>query len=222
MLDLHEVESLLVACDAAHVSGIIRPPGLNPEVVSRVLDAGAHGVLFADIQNKADAERAVASAKYPPTGTRGWGGAHTRYAMFEGLLAASALRESESRLRGVYSSEYTETANKHVLVHILIENPEGVDNLEEILEVPGIDGIYFGWADYSAQVDFDLAKCEAASEHIYNLCRARKVGMTLSLGTASQQPFYPGCMYVAGFDALVLSSGLRQVVESAKESLGIQ
>jgi 2-keto-3-deoxy-L-rhamnonate aldolase RhmA len=211
-----DVENLIIAADAAGVTPIFRPAGLDPKAVGRALDSGAQGVIFPDIRTRAEAELAVASTKYPPAGQRGWGGSHTRYAMWEGLPAAAAIRETEPQRRGVYSREYVDKANADVLVFMIIESLEGMSNLDEILDVPGIDAVSFGWADYSVQMGFDLAKCEEASNRLYDACRSRGIGTSLSIGQAGKQEHYPGCYYIAGIDTLIISAAFRQTVADAR------
>jgi 4-hydroxy-2-oxoheptanedioate aldolase len=215
-----DVENLIIAAEAAGLTPIFRPAGLDPKAVGRALDSGAQGVIFPDVRTRAQAELAVASTKYPPVGRRGWGGSHTRYAMWEGLSAAAALRESDPGKRGVYSQEYVDKANSDVLVLMIIESVEGMDNLDEILDVEGIDAVSFGWADYSAQVGFDLARCEEASDRLYEACRSRGIGTSLSVGQAGKQEHYRGCYYIAGIDTLVISDAFRQTIADARRRIG--
>jgi 2-keto-3-deoxy-L-rhamnonate aldolase RhmA len=215
-LSLSEVENLIVACDAAGISALVRCPGLDTTVVSRALDSGAHGIIFPDIRSREQAQVAVSCTRYPPEGTRPWGGAHTRSVMWEGVLASKALQEEDVSARGVYSDEYVERSNRNIHTTILIESPEGVRNLPAMLKVPGIDAFWFGWADYSAHVGFDLQKCVEAATSVYERCRAAGVGMCLALDQAEAQPFYPGCFYLAGLDTLVLAGALRSAVAGAR------
>jgi 4-hydroxy-2-oxoheptanedioate aldolase len=217
MLSLTDVENLIVACDAADISALVRPAGLDTTAVSRALDSGAHGAIFPDIRTREQAERAVAATKYPPAGSRPWGGSHTRSVMWEGVLASKALQEDDPERRGVYSPAFVDHANQGVHVTILIESPEGVANLPEILEVPGIDAFWFGWADFSAHVAFDLERCAEAANTVYERCRAAGIGMCLALDQAEKQPFYTGCFYLAGLDTLVLAGALRAGVTSARQ-----
>src|ERR1700735_2418763 len=55
-LSLTDVENLIIACDAAGISALVRPAGLDVAAASRALDSGAHGVIFPDIRTRAQAE----------------------------------------------------------------------------------------------------------------------------------------------------------------------
>jgi 2-keto-3-deoxy-L-rhamnonate aldolase RhmA len=216
-LSLTEVENAIVACDAAGIASLVRVAGLDLSSASRALDSGANGVIFPDVRDADSARRAVAAAKYPPLGRRPWGGSHTRSVMWEGVLATRALAETDPAMRGIYSPEFVEFANSHALVVILIESPQGVANLEQILDVEGIDAVWFGMADYAAQCGFDLDRCLAGSQSVYDACRARGIGMLLGLDQLGSQPWYPGCFYFAGLDTLILSTAIRSAVASAKQ-----
>jgi 4-hydroxy-2-oxoheptanedioate aldolase len=139
--------------------------------------------------------------------------------MWEGVLASRALQDQDPARRGVYSGQFVEHANRSVHLTILIESPEGVANLAEMVKIPGIDAFWFGWADYSAHVGFDLERCTEAASRVYETCRSAGVGMCLALDQAASQPFYPGCFYLAGLDTLVLSQALRASVASARQRI---
>jgi len=216
-LSLEEVEHLTIACDAAGISSLVRVPQVDPKLVSRVLDSGAHGVIYPDIRTLDEAARAIAATKYPPVGRRPWGGAHTRSVMWEGVLASKALREPDPLARGIYSDQYVEFANSNVHVTLLIESPEGLENLPDIVKLPALDAIWFGWADYSTQVGFDLEKCTRAADHVYATCRDAGVGVCLAVDSVETQPWFPGCFYFAGLDTLLLANAIRSAVGNAKQ-----
>lgn len=214
-----DVENLIIGCDAAGISSLVRTAGHDTTAAARALDSGAHGVIFPDVRTREQAERVVAVTRYPPAGSRPWGGAHTRSVMWEGVLASRALQETDTQRRGVYSDDYVERSNRGVHTTILIESPEGVANLPDIIEVPGIDAFWFGWADYSAHVGFDLERSTTAATVVYETCRAAGIGMCLALDQAESQPFYPGCFYLAGLDTLLLANALCTAVSGARERI---
>jgi 4-hydroxy-2-oxoheptanedioate aldolase len=216
-LSLTDVENLIVACDAAGISSLVRSAGLDTRAVAHALDSGAHGIIYPNVRTREEAERGVAATKYPPAGTRPWGGAHSRSVMWEGVLASRALQETDPQKRGIYTAEFVEHANSSVHTTILIESPEGVANLPEIVEVPGIDAVWFGWADYSAHVAFDLTECTAAATAVYELCREAGIGMCLAVDSAESQPWYPGSFYLAGLDTLILSGAIRAAMAGARQ-----
>jgi 2-keto-3-deoxy-L-rhamnonate aldolase RhmA len=217
---IQDVLNMIIACAAAGITPFYRPSGMDTANVARALDSGAQGIIFPNINTRDEAERAVASCRLPPLGNRPWAGAHTRQAVWNGIPAAAALREPDPRLRGVHSAEYVDMLNNEVLVVLMIESPEGVANLNAILDVPGIHSIRFGWADYSIHVGFDLDKCQRAADLTYETCRAKGVGYSFTLGQAGQHPHYPGCWYGVGLDTLLFAGALRDAVAAARERVG--
>ncbi|KAH9950714.1 Phosphoenolpyruvate/pyruvate domain-containing protein [Amylocystis lapponica] len=99
--------------------------------IKYVLDSGARGVLVPMISTAAQAKSVVAAARFPPQGIRGFGNPFTQTAW------------------GITAGEYLTNANAHVLVLVQIETVEGVQNLDEILAVDGIDAIFIGPFDLS-------------------------------------------------------------------------
>lgn len=98
--------------------------------IRRVLDAGACGVIVPLVNTKAEAERAVAAAKYPPKGVRGF----------------AYIRPNNY---GVDFDAYAKTANDDIAVVVMIESKEGVANIDAILSVDGVDGVFIGPYDMS-------------------------------------------------------------------------
>lgn len=214
--DFRDVERLIIACEAAGVTPIVRPPEINTHLVNRLLDSGALGIIFADVRSARDARTAVACTKYPPLGGRGWGGSHTRYAMWEGLPATSAVRETSVEGRGVYSNEYVNKANDDILTYLIVESPEGVDNVDEIAEVPGIDAISFGWADYSVQTGFDLETAEKGAARVYEACRKHGIGTSLSVGEIERGNRLANSYVICGIDTLILSGAVRRTMDDTR------
>ncbi len=111
------------------VTPLARVPWNETGIVGKVLDAGAMGVICPMVNSKAEAEMFVAACRYPPVGRRSNG--PIRAAMYG------------------QASSYQRTANDEILAIPMLETREAIDNLEEILSVPGIDVIYIGPSDLS-------------------------------------------------------------------------
>ena len=210
--DLESMEHAIVAAEAAGVTAMVRPPSLDSAVVGRVLDAGAQGVLFPRIEDGHDADSARRSLKHGRHGTRGWGGAHTRHAMWQG---PSAIAGYLPAAEGVYSPEYVEKAAEDVLCGFLVESARGVANIEAILDAGEPDMVDFGRGDFSVEVDFDDDACDEAFSTVMDACRDRDIGMNVAPGQLATH-FYPGCYSVIGLDALLLSRSIQEAVEGAR------
>ena len=125
----------LQAMKGSEVGSLVRVPWNDFVVIKRVLDAGAHGVLIPYVNTKAAAEAAVRACKYPPEGIRGIAG------------SVRAARFNQNSLEN-----YFNRANDEILVVTQVETAEAVANLDEILEVPGLDGIFIGPMDLSTSM----------------------------------------------------------------------
>jgi len=217
--DLRDVADIIVACDAGAVTAFVRPPEIDSHLASRLLDAGAMGLLFADVRTPEEVVYAVSCTKYPPVGRRGWGGAHTRSAMWQGATADIALREDDEAKRGIYSRNYLDAANSDARAFLLIESTEGAENIDQIASVPGIDGIMFGWADYALQHELSLSEAEAAARRVYDTCKARGVPMLIPVNTIDKFPPYERCSVTCGVDSLIVSDAVKRAVEGARERM---
>lgn len=128
-------DSAVSMLQAIHASGavpLVRIPAVNPALIGALLDAGAMGITCAMIQTADQAKDLVRACKYPPQGGR------------------SLSRMSRAAL--VYGSEYHVRANSEVNVFAMIETAQGLENLDAITAVEGIDGIYVGSVDMAMSV----------------------------------------------------------------------
>ena len=139
MLDLEhgifrpdEINSYVNACERYGCSPIVRLPTKSDWLTLQVLDQGAHGILVAHTDTAADARDIAAHARYAPRGMRG----------FSPFTKAGGYTNA----RG---GAYAKTANELIAVAALIESKAGLDALDQILEEPGIDIVYFGAFDLS-------------------------------------------------------------------------
>ena len=110
------------------VTPMVRVPWNEPGIIGKALDGGAMGVICPMINSRAEAEKFVAACKYPPDGARS-----------NGPIRAG--------MYGDVSSGYQTTANAECLAIPMIETKEAIGNLDAILDVPGISGVYVGPSD---------------------------------------------------------------------------
>jgi len=131
--ELPIVVTQLQALKATGASAVVRPAWNDPVLIKRFLDAGAQSLLLPFVQNAAEARAAVASAFYPPDGIRG--------------LSLGSRANGYGRL----ASEIKKV-QKEICIIVQIETAEALDNLEAIASVDGVDGIFIGPADLSADL----------------------------------------------------------------------
>lgn len=131
--DLPTVLGQLQAIAGYDNSAIVRPPWNDSVVVKRLLDAGAKGLLFPMVQSPDEAKAAVAACMFPPHGIRGVAGANR---------ASNFGR----------SPDYFKTANDDLTIIVQLETQAALAQAVEIGTVDGVDGVFFGPADISADM----------------------------------------------------------------------
>ena len=124
----------LQAISTTDATPVVRMSWNEPKDIQFVLDAGAYGVIVPLVDTKEQAQQAVGAAKYPPVGYRSHG---------------------PNRARLYAGMDYTRHANDEIFVLAMIETKTGIDNIEEIATVPGLDGFYIGPADLAMSYGID-------------------------------------------------------------------
>lgn len=198
------IESLaaqLMAADAAQTAALVRVPGCDPYTIKRVLDSGAEGIIVPQVGTAAEARAIVEACRYTPRGQRGFG----------------PRRGTNYGRQPI--GEYTRRAAEQVFVAIQIETAQGYQNLDAILEVPGVDSIVIGPADLSASLgplgQFDHPVVDEAVRTIIR--RSRQAGRWVGIGLgldAAQIGYYVdlGVNWVmCGCDFLYLVAGVNHV-----------
>lgn len=133
--ELNMVYGQLQAVMENQVQPIVRPPWNDQVMIKRFLDAGVQTLLVPMVQTVEEAEQAVASTRYPPRGVRGF---------------ASASRSSRfGRVK-----DYHTRCEEEICVLVQIETKQGLDNLEAIAAVEGVDGVFIGPGDLSAGLGY--------------------------------------------------------------------
>jgi len=165
--------------------------------IRQVLDLGAQGVIVPMVHTADDAERAVRAAKYPPRGVRGY---------------------CFSRMNnwGKEFDAYAAEANDDTIVVVMIESREGVENIDAILAVDGVDGVFVGPYDLSGscgvpgQTDHDLvqAGCRRVAETCRHTGKAAGLHVVLPDPAAVEQAVSVGFTFIAlGVDTVFLRGG---------------
>lgn len=115
---------------------IVRPPVGDTVLLKQYLDLGVQNLIVPMVDNAAQAEEIVKAVHYPPRGVRGVGSALGRSARW-------------NRVEG-----YLPNASETLTLFVQIESAEAANNVEEILAVDGVDGIFLGPSDLSASMGF--------------------------------------------------------------------
>jgi 4-hydroxy-2-oxoheptanedioate aldolase len=130
-IGIESVAAMIAATGGTPVTPLVRVPAARAELVKPVLDCGALGVVFPQIATRREAEATVQAVRYAPEGQRGYGPTY------------AALRW------GLPNLEYVKAANEAVVNVVLIESEAGVDALDDILTVGGLDVVAVARGDLS-------------------------------------------------------------------------
>jgi 2-keto-3-deoxy-L-rhamnonate aldolase RhmA len=129
-LNPETVQQMLLMFEGTNTCPIVRVPWHEPTWTKWVLDFGAEGIMYPNVSSGDTARQVVSNSKYPPQGARG----------FFPRIASNFLMDLPEYLDGI---------NERIIVWAQIEHKDGVENIDEILKVPGIDAVYIGPADLS-------------------------------------------------------------------------
>lgn len=130
--DMHSVVSAMQACKGTNCAPIVRTPWNDMVWCKRILDLGAYGLHIPYISCREEAEAAVRYCKYPTAG---------------GLRGIASSQRAVNY--GLSKADYYSRADKDIIVMLAIESREGVENIDEIASVEGVDGIFIGPSDLS-------------------------------------------------------------------------
>jgi 4-hydroxy-2-oxoheptanedioate aldolase len=167
----------------------------------KILDAGSYGVICPMVSNREQAEKFVQACMYPPKGYRSFG-------PLRGLIYGGP--------------DYGKHANNEILKLAMIETKEALDNLDNIMSTPGVDGIYIGPADLSLAVGeepgFDKKENDPVFAVIMKILEHAKKNNIVA-GIHNMTPEYAQKMINRGFQLVTISSDQRFMTSGAKSTL---
>jgi 4-hydroxy-2-oxoheptanedioate aldolase len=191
---LHDYRSAVASLQALGSNGpvpLARVPWNEPGIIGKILDAGAWGIICPMVNTAKEARALVDACLYAPQGTRS-----------NGPIRA-----------GSYGSEtpYQAIANGNVLVLPQIETPQAVDNVEAILDVPGISGVYVGPSDLGLAMGMPpiLDRQEPEILAIYDRVIAATRQRGKIAGIQNGTPEYGARMAAMGFQIITISTDIN-------------
>jgi len=123
LVDYQAAVTMMQAISTVGTPTMCRVAWLEPGIIMKLLDAGAFGIVCPMINTRDECERFVGACRYPPRGYRSFG---------------------PVRAQWTYGADYFKNSNDSVITMAMIETKQAVENLEDILTVPGLDSIYIG------------------------------------------------------------------------------
>jgi 2-keto-3-deoxy-L-rhamnonate aldolase RhmA len=155
-IDIETLTDLFRALEVNDVVPIARIPMNDPIWIRRVLDAGAKGLIIPMVNSAEEAESALRHAKYPPRGERGYG-------------------YSRANCYGMHFNDYVAKANETIAVIAQIEHKKGIENIDAILQVKDLDGVFIGPLDLSGSYgkvgQLDCPEMQEALQQFLESCR---------------------------------------------------
>jgi len=185
---------------AARAYTVIRVPDHTAGNIKKALDMGCDGIIVPLVNSATEASQIVSLSKYSPLGERSVG-------------------IGRAQGYGIKFQEYIQSANQHVAVIVQIEHREAIENLDTILQVKGIDGIFVGPYDLSASMGLmgqvshpDVA---AAIAKVRERCRSKEIPFGIYCATAEKAALEikEGCKLVA------IGTDLSHAVKSASDTI---
>ncbi|MGH7268270.1 MAG: HpcH/HpaI aldolase family protein [Candidatus Rokuibacteriota bacterium] len=200
VVDYQTAVTMLQGISTTGIIPLARVPWNDPAFIMKILDAGAYGVICPMISTRAQAEQLVETCKYPPRGYRSWG--PVRASIYAG-------------------TDYGDHANEDLLVIPMIETAQALDNLDDILSVPGVDAVYVGPSDLSLamgckpRLDQTDAPVVEAQKTIVAACKRHGVIAGIHNNTAA----YALRMIAEGYQLVTLASDTRFLAARAAEEV---
>lgn len=207
--DLRSVVAQLQVIAGRKAHAVVRPPIGEAWIIKQLLDAGAQSLLVPMVESAAQARDLVAAVTYPPHGIRGVGSALARASDFAAI------------------PDYLGTARDEICLLAQVENRKGLDALDDILAVDGLDGVFIGPSDLAADLGHIGAPGAppvraAVLSAIERIVASGKAAGILTLDQELQRECLRlGARFIATeIDVSLFARNMRSAASAARSSLG--
>lgn len=203
-VDFQAAVTMMQAISTTDAVPLCRVPWNDAAIIMKLLDAGSYGLICPMINTKEEAEQFVSFGRYPPIGTRSMG--PNRAVQYGG-------------------ADYWQGANEEVILLAMIETRAGLKNLDAILSVKGLDGVYVGPSDLSLAMgkpptlDPSDKEVIAAIEQIAKTTRAKGLiaGVHTDSPATAKKRFDQGYQFTTLLnDARVLAVAAANIVKETR------
>lgn len=206
--DLRSIIGQLQVIAGFDSHAVVRPTVGETWMIKQLLDAGVQTLLIPMVESAAQARELVRAVTYPPHGIRGVGSALARASSFAAI------------------PDYLKTAQDEICLLVQVENRIGMEALDEILEVEGIDGVFIGPSDLAADMghigNANAPEVEAAVlDAMRRIVKSGKAGGILTLQPSTQKTCLDiGATFVAtAIDVTLFASAMRSSAKTSKALL---
>lgn len=203
-VDVPQAQVLFQAIKAGNsaCTPLVRLPGNMYSETKRYLDAGAMGVIVPLINSAEEAREVIRSVKYPPLGERGVG-------------------FGRSHGYGFSFDDYIKKADNEIFICVQIEHIKGVENLEKILSIKGIDAVFIGPYDLTASMgitaQFNNPKYLSARNFI--LAKCKEFGIFAGIHIVQPDPKSVTDRVREGFGMIGYSLDITMLGHSCRDGL---
>lgn len=206
-IDIRSFHDAALAVKGTGCDIFARLTSCDPDQAKKVLDNGANGIIVPSVNSREDAQRAVSIAKFPPAGVRG----------------ASLCRATDY---GKNFTQYFDAHNDDVMVVVMLEHIAAVDNLDEILTVPGIDATFIGPYDLSVSLgiagQLEHPGLLDAQKKVIEACKTHDVPVGMHVvpvdNTELKRRIDQGIRFIAcGIDTLFIRYGCQAMLQGIKK-----
>lgn len=198
-----QIQGLCRSGRGAGIIPLVRVTQNEASLITRALDVGAMGIIVPHVNSAAEARAAMKVLKFPPLGQRGFG-----------------LGSIVTDLKGKSAQEEVDSANRETLAVMMIESPEGLECVDEIASVPGVDVLFVGPYDLSLSLgileQFDSPVYWGAIEKVINA--GKKAGIAVGLQSKNMAMLKRAREMGARF--IIYSSDFSTLLDGYKRGLG--
>lgn len=202
-ISIESVHSMVAATSGTQTVPVARVPGRDSWMLKSILDVGVLGICFPLSRSAADVDKSVRSVLYPPEGERGCGPFCAQYRW------------------DLSVPDYIKTANTQIVTEILIEHIDAVRNIDQILEIPGVDTAFIAPMDLAVSLGVggnlehpELKESIAAAEKAILKSKVALGGFSLS-GEHTKQLMDRGYKVITlGFDFALLHNGAKEILRA--------
>jgi 2-keto-3-deoxy-L-rhamnonate aldolase RhmA len=189
---------IIVACRRLRIVPFVRVPGIDREPFQKLLDAGAMGLLVPRIETPEEVELAADLIRYAPAGSRGL-----------------SLRRAHSGFTRADPTQFTAEANRNVMLMVQIETRRGVENLDTISCVPGIDVLFVGPSDLAHSYGAEAAtQVEGAIRRVMQSGRSKGI----ATGIHHSNAHYVAQLIQGGMRFISMNTEVGALISSLSET----
>lgn len=208
-LSVRDIYELVVVYSGLGVAPLVRVPDHGYGDAQRILDSGAAGVLVPHVSARDQAEQVARQLLFPPRGTRGMG------------VASRAGRWGTAPSD---VAEYLRRGDEEISRIAMIEEPQAIDNIEQIIDVVGIDALFIGPGDLSLSMGLQVSDQRVTDAVDHAIARAvanaMPVGTVVGSAQQARRRADQGCAFVVvGSDAGIAGAALKSTSQSIRDAL---